>query len=157
MTWICRELYDFLFLWVSDVRWLFSAPSSSLRRLVACSSASSLVLTSRGTQCLSVQQSISLSLRVLQVPVQSFGILRLSHRQTCEMAQVWRSTLEDLTDYLAAMNDRSLGSNRRPPNASTEGRDPRLNGSTLSVVVLCLRVCFLQTCLQEKVGMPCEM
>lgn len=71
----------------------------------------------RNTVTLSVQQSVSLRLHVLQVPVQSLGILRLSHCQTCEMTPVWRSTLEDLTEYLAAMNDRSV----RSTNTTTEG------------------------------------
>lgn len=42
------------------VRWLFSALSSSLRRLAACSSASNLVLTSRGTQWLFLSSRASL-------------------------------------------------------------------------------------------------
>lgn len=42
------------------VRWLFLALSSSLRRLAACSSASNLVLTSRGTQWLFLSSRASL-------------------------------------------------------------------------------------------------
>lgn len=79
----------------------------------------------RNTVPLSVQQSVSLRLHVLQVPAQSLRILRLSHRQTCQTTQVWRTTLEDLTEYLAAMNNRSVGSNRRPPKHYHRGAGPQ--------------------------------